>query len=116
MVETIATTALGHILVNPDVVTVGVLQHRETSPLGLGEVRLEFHTSLLEFLHRSLDVLRVKGDTRVPALKLALRLLAEVNLPVCALRPDRDPVPLDRGLEAELLAVPLRRPLPVSRP
>src|SRR5439155_13368232 len=105
--------ALGRILIDPDVVAVWVLQHRETSPLGLGELRLELHTSFLEFLHGSLDVLRVEGDTSVPRLKLVLRLLTEVNLPARALWPDGDPVPLDRGLEAELLAVPHRRPLSV---
>src|SRR5256712_3186339 len=102
------------LLDEPELVPVGILEHRVGAPVFLRRRGRELDAELAQRLFFLLDVLRDEGDPGVPRFQRIVPL-AQVKGHVLFLRAHRDPVALMiPDLEAELLLVPLGRFFPIG--
>src|SRR2546425_6794010 len=97
------------LLDEPELVSVGILEHRVRAPVFLRRRRRELDAELAQRLFFLLHVLRDEGDPGVPRFQ-RIESLAQVKGHVLVLRAHRDPMALMvSDFEAELLCIPLGR-------
>lgn len=99
----------------PDLVTVGILQHRKCPPRSLGKLCRECNSISLKSFVLAFNIVAIKRNSGVTWIYGIALSLAQMNFPFGTFYADRYPVLiLRRGLKTYLVSIPLCRSLGVG--